>query len=184
MNALKLRNILTLLHLFGAGFMAPAFLLVALSGGLYLTGNKGNFEVTPVTLPADASLDFKSPTLQADVKALLSSNNMNTKFEYVKNRGSKIQLRPTSKTHYEFSQTPEGLKAVQKKPDLQAVMMELHKGHGPKAFKLYQKLMALFLFFVVFGGVFVGLLAKNYRNKTIGAVALGTIVFVLLGFVF
>ena len=183
MNALKIRNKMTLLHLFGAGFMAPAFLLVALSGGFYLSGYKGEFKVTPVTLPAAASLDFKSPTLEADIRALLKRNNMNTKFEYVKSRGNTIQLRPTSKTHYEFKQTPNGLTASQKTPNFQAVMMELHKGHGPELFKVYQKFVALFLLLVIFGGVLVGLLAKNYRNKTIGALAFGTIVFVLLGFV-
>lgn len=183
MNALKLRNTLTLLHLFGAGFMAPAFLLLAISGGLYLTGNKGKFESVPVALPAAVSLDFTSPDLETDVRALLKSNNMDTDFEYIRNRGSVIQLRPTSRTHYEFKQTQEGLTATQKKPNLQATLMELHKGHGPKLFKTYQKLVALFLFFVVFGGVFVGLLAKNYRRKTLASVVIGTIVFVLLGFI-
>jgi len=59
-------------------------------------------------------------------------------------------------------------------------MMELHKGHGPTAFKTYQKLVALALMAVVFGGFFVGLLAANYRRKTLIASGLGVIVFLLL----
>ena len=56
-------------------------------------------------------------------------------------------------------------------------MMELHKGHGPALFKTYQKLVALTLFFVIFGGVMVGLLAKAYRRKTVIALVFGAIVF-------
>jgi esterase/lipase len=56
-------------------------------------------------------------------------------------------------------------------------MMELHKGHGPKLFKTYQKLVALALIGVVLGGFMVGLLAKAYRRKTIVATVLGLLAF-------
>jgi len=59
------------LHLLFAGFMAPVFILLAASGGLYLIGNKGEFKAAPIELPAQASLDFNSPTLEADVRSFL-----------------------------------------------------------------------------------------------------------------
>jgi len=59
----------------------------------------------------------------------------------------------------------------------------LHKGHGPQLFKSYQKLVALLLLGVVLGGILVGLLAKAYRRQTIIAVAVGFVVFFLVGFV-
>ena len=62
-------------------------------------------------------------------------------------------------------------------------MMELHKGHGPKIFKSYQKLVALLLLGVVLGGILVGVLAKAYRRQTTIAVVMGVVVFVLAGFV-
>ncbi len=173
----KIRKLLILLHLYGAAFMAPAFLLVAISGGNYLLGNKGHVASAAMSLPAGAALDFKSPTLEADVRALLKSSSIDHKFGYVKNRGNLIQLRPTSRKYIEFAQTDEGLKASVKSPNLVASMMELHKGHGPALFKTYQKLVALTLFFVIFGGVMVGLLAKTYRRKTLTALALGIIAF-------
>ncbi len=176
----KIRKLLILLHLYGAAFMAPAFLLVAISGGNYLLGNKGHVASAAMNLPAGASLDFKSPTLEADVRALLKSSNIDHKFGYVKNRGNLIQLRPTSRKYIELAQTDEGLKASMKSPNLVASMMELHKGHGPALFKTYQKLVALTLFFVIFGGVMVGLLAKAYRRKTVIALVFGTIVFAVL----
>ena len=183
MNTLKLRNTLVLLHLYFAAFMAPAFLLVALSGGLYLIGNKGKVETTSVSLPQNAALNFKSPTLEDDVRALLVQSNIEHDFDYVKNRGDVIQLRPTSRTYLSFTQTSEGLSATRHEPNLQAGLMELHKGHGPSLFKTYQKLVALTLFGVIFGGVMVGLLAKAYRRKTIIALSIGTVTFILIAFV-
>jgi hypothetical protein len=173
----KLRKTLINLHLLFAAFMAPAFILVAVSGGLYLTGNKGQVSKTDVALPAAAVLDFKSASIEDDVRSLLSEAGIKHKFEYVRNRGSRIELRPTSKTYLEISQTPSGLKAARVKPNFQKSMMELHKGHGPKLFKTYQKLVALALIGVVLGGFMVGLLAKAYRRKTIVATVLGLLAF-------
>lgn len=177
----KLRKTLINLHLLFAGFMAPVFILLAVSGGLYLIGNKGEFKATPIELPADAALDFKSPTIDADVKALLANAGIEHKFGYVKDRGAnKIHLRPTNRTYLEFIQTPEGLTANRVVPNFQGAMIELHKGHGPKLFKTYQKIVAIGLVGVVLGGVLVGLLALAYRRKTLGALAIGTILFLIL----
>ncbi len=177
----KFRKTLINLHLLFAGFLAPAFILVAISGGLYLIGNKGEFKATPITLPAGATLDFKSPTIEGDVKALLASAGIDHKFGYVKARGAnKIHLRPTNRTYLEFNQTSQGLTANRVVPNFQGSMIELHKGHGPKLFKTYQKLVALGLIGVVLGGVMVGLLAKVYRRKTLSALAIGTLLFLIL----
>ena len=131
----KFRKYLVLAHLWLAGIMAPAFALHAISGGLYLMDIKGKAATERVSLPAGADLDFKSATLEADVRALLTQANLNHDFEYIRNRGTVIQLRPTSKTYLEFKQTPQGLTASRVKPDTVRSMMELHKGHGPQIFK-------------------------------------------------
>jgi len=179
----KVRKFLVLMHLWVAGLMAPAFALHAISGGLYLMGVKGSAATERLALPAGSTLDFESETLKADVQALLQSANLNHDFEYVKNRETLIQLRPTSKTYLEFSQTPKGLSATRIKPDFVRSMIEMHKGHGPKLFKTYQKLVALLLLGVIFGGILVGLLAKPFRRQTMAAVAIGLVAFVLVGFV-
>jgi len=180
MDNAKLRKLLILLHLYGAAFMAPAFLLLATSGGLYLMGKKGAVETTELTLPTNAALDFKSETLETDVRSFLSSAGIDHDFEYVKNRGNIIQLRPTSRTYIEMKQTPEGLSAARKDPNFTAAVMEIHKGHGPQLIKTYHKLVALTLLLVVFGGIFVGLLAKAYRRKTIIALMAGTLIYVAI----
>ena len=58
-------------------------------------------------------------------------------------------------------------------------MMEVHKGHGPKILRTYHKIVALGLFLVIFGGVLIGLLSKTYRGKTLTALGLGTLIYVL-----
>lgn len=177
----KVRKTLINLHLLFAGFLAPAFILLAISGGLYLLGNKGEFKAVPIELPVGATLDFKSSTLETDVKALLSDAGIEHKFGYVKDRGAtKIHLRPTNRTYLEFNQTPEGLTASRVTPNFVASMMELHKGHGPAVFKTYQKAVAIGLIGVVLGGVIVGLLARVYRRKTLLAMSAGTILFLFL----
>jgi len=180
MDRVKLRQNLVLLHLFFAAFMAPAFLLVAVSGGLYLIGNKGKVATTAVNLPAGTTLDFKSQSLEADVRSLFERAGIDEDFEYIKNRGDHIQTRPTSQKYIEIRQNSDGLKATHNVPNFQKSMIELHKGHGPKLFKTYQKLVALALIGVVLGGFFVGLLAKAYRRKTLVASGLGLIVFLIL----
>jgi len=177
----KIRKLLVTLHLLFAGFLTPAFLMVAITGGNYLIGNKGSVETMPLTLKAGAVLDFSSATIQDDVVKLLADSNIDHKFEYVKSRGAgKIHLRPTSRDYIEIVQTHAGLTATMNKPSLQAGFMELHKGHGPKLFKNYQKLVALGLIGVVLGGFFVGILAKAYRRKTLIATGLGTVLFFVL----
>lgn len=179
----KFRKYLILAHLWLAGLMAPAFALHAISGGLYLMNIKGEATTERVSLPAGAELDFESATLEDEVRALLKTANLKHDFEYIRNRGSVIQLRPTSKTYLEFKQTPQGLSATRVKPNTVRSMMELHKGHGPQLFKTYQKLVALMLLLVVLGGILVGLMAKAYRRQTIIAVVIGVAVFVFVGFV-
>lgn len=179
----KFRKYLILAHLWLAGLMAPAFALHAISGGLYLLDIKGEAATERVALPSGAALSFESATLEDDVRALLGTANIEHDFEYIRNRGTVIQLRPTSKTYLEFKQTPQGLSATRVKPDTVRSLMELHKGHGPQIFKTYQKLVALLLIAVVLGGILVGLLAKTYRRQTITASVIGLIVFVYVGFI-
>lgn len=80
-----------------------------------------------------------------------------------------------------FQQNGRGeLTAELNKPDLPYILMELHKGHGPTIYRMYQMVVALVLFLVVVGGVAVGLLARNYRNSTLIAAGVGTVITIAL----
>lgn len=175
-NKLKLRKNLIYLHALVAAFFLPGFLLVAMTGGNYLMGNKGQVTTTPIEMPADVNLDFQSANLKADLQALIASADLNLDFQYVKVRDSSVQTRPTSRPYLQVDKVGDGYVATLNTPNLQAAMMELHKGHGPTAFKFYQKLMALGLLIVVIGGFIVGILARNYRPLTLGSFAVGAVV--------
>lgn len=177
----KFRRWMILGHLFAASFMAPAFGLVAITGGLHMVGGGEKLNTQPLPLPRGATLDFDSQTLDADLRALFGQANIDLDFGYIKARGaSKIQTRPTSRPYVEVSQTPNGLKATMNKPNFQKAMMEIHKGHGPKILRSYHKLAALLLCLVIFSGILTGLLAKAYRRKTLAMLISGSALYVAL----
>jgi len=176
------RQLIIKIHLILAAFMAPAFILVAISGGLYLMGKKGSASTEVISVPAGVTLDFKSPTLDAEVKKFLADQGHDVKFQYIKNRGNVIQTRPTSRTYYQLEIKEGVMTAVKRKPDFTAAAMELHKGHGPVAFKWYQKFVALALFFVVLSGFWLGLASKVLRKQSLIVSAAGLVVFLALIF--
>jgi hypothetical protein len=168
------------LHLLLASFMAPAFIMVAISGGLYLIGIKGANIESEVSVPAQFSLDLSSNELEQDVRTILGQLDLKTNFEYLRIRGSSITTRPTSREHLRLNVTDEGLKIKTVTPDLQGSLIELHKGHGPTLFKTYQKLVALGLIFVMLSGLWMGISNKMMRKKTLIAATLGLATFILL----
>ncbi|WP_379545531.1 hypothetical protein ACFCW2_08090 [Qipengyuania sp. DSG2-2] len=183
MSSPKVRNLLVLGHLLAAGLLAPLFLLVAFTGGNYLIDNKGEVIETPLTVPSGFTLDPDAATIEDDVRAVLTANELPTDFEYLRFRPGSITTRPTSEDYVVFAEEDGVWSATLNEPDLQYRLMELHKGHGPESFKIYQIIAAITLFLVVLGGLLVGFLSPAYRGKTVGSLAFGTVVFALLAFV-
>jgi hypothetical protein len=178
----KRRNLLILIHLYLAATLAPLFVLVAITGGLYLADFKPETKQTALSLPAGTRFDPESPQLEAQVAAVLAKQGLDIGFEYLRTRPGSIITRPTTRTYVEFSQEDSGWSATLHEPDLHYAALELHKGHGPGWFKIYQIGAAIALFLVVLGGLLVGLLAKAYRRQTVTAFTLGTAAFAVLGF--
>jgi len=178
----KLRKLLITLHLLFAGLMAPAFILLAVTGGAYLLGQNGEETKVAIQLPAGTVIDLQSPTAEEDIRKLLASAKIDHDFEYLKNRGTTAQTRPTSRPYINFKQKDGQWMAEKVTPNFMKAAIEIHKGHGPTLLKTYHKIVALMLIGVVLGGIFVGLLAKAYRRKTIGAVVIGTLLYLVLIF--
>lgn len=168
------------LHLLLASFMAPAFLMVAISGGLYLVGIKGSSIESEVSVPEQFSLDLTSNELEHDVRILLGQLNLKTNFEYLRIDGSSITTRPTSREFLRLNVADDGLSIKVVRPDLQWSLIELHKGHGPTLFKTYQKLVAVALIFVMLSGLWMGIGNKMMRKKTLIAATLGLATFIFL----
>jgi hypothetical protein len=179
MNAMN-RSFFVSVHMYLAAFFAPFVFLVCLSGGLYLVGVKGSVDQTPVFQSTDYSIDTGAVNLKADVDALLAAAGVTGyEYEYVKIKGNTLFTRPTSRVHYVIK-LGEGVEVSRAQPSLQSAMIELHKGHGPTAFKTFQKLFALGLFLIVSSGLWLGLSASRLRRRTLATSLLGAVVFFFL----
>ena len=169
-------------HLLLAAFFAPVILLMAISGGLYLVGVKGELTQTQISAPAGASIDLSSATLEQDVRVLVKNLNPGFSFEYLKVKDSTLYTRPTSKNHYEIKVEAEGLQIFQNEPSIQKSLVELHKGHGPQLYKTLQKAMAAGLVFVLLSGIWLGISSRALRFSTILMLILGSGVAVAFAF--
>lgn len=182
MNRVKTRNFLVLCHLWLAAIVAPFFVLVATTGGLYLAGQEGEVTRTDLAIPAGLAIDPAAPALEDDVRAVIAANDLDLEFEKLRVRPDSISTRPTTRDFVTFENAEGAWTATLNQPSFVYRMIELHKGHGPKAFKFYQILCALSLLAVVFGGLIVGLLAPAYRRQTLVGLAGGTSLFGVLAF--
>ncbi|MEP4148592.1 MAG: PepSY domain-containing protein [Halioglobus sp.] len=176
-----MRKTMITLHMYVAAFFAPAVLLVAITGGLYLLGVKGSVEQEKVYSSEKNTINPESATLHSDVAALLADAGVKSyHFEYIKVKGSTLYTRPTSREHYIIKLSPTGLEVIHARPSLQNRMMELHKGHGPSMFKTFQTAFAVGLLFIILSGLWLGVSAARLRRNTLLTVAAGTVAFTLL----
>jgi len=177
------RKLLITVHMYLAAFFAPAVLLVAISGGLYLAGVKGTVEQETIYSSSDVTLDSKSASLHADVAALLADAGVESySYEYVKVSGADLYTRPTSSDHYIIKLNQSAVEVIHARPSLQSRMIELHKGHGPSAFKTFQKAFAVGLLFIMLSGLWLGISAARLRRSTLLTATAGAVVFALLLF--
>lgn len=175
------RKLIISVHMYLSAFFTPAVLLMATSGGLYLTGIKGKVEQEIIYSSTEATIDRKSDSLKADVATLLADAGVESySFEYVKVSGSNIYTRPTSSDHYIVRLTEGGIELVHARPSLQGRLIELHKGHGPSAFKTYEKAFAVGLVFIILSGLWLGISAARLRKTTLITTTAGALVVALL----
>ncbi|MEP5568867.1 MAG: hypothetical protein ABJN62_13590 [Halioglobus sp.] len=176
-----MRKTVLTLHMYLAAFFAPAVVLVALSGGLYLVGIKGSVEQETIFVSDKPAIDPQSDTLKADVTTLLADAGVESfNYEYVKVKGDSLYTRPTSSDHYVIKIRPTGSEVIFARPDLQSRMIELHKGHGPTAFKTFQTAFSVGLTFIMISGLWLGISASRLRRSTLLTASAGALVFAVL----
>ncbi len=175
-----MRGNLVRLHLYMAAFLSPILLMIAVSGGLYLIGLKGEVNSAAVAASESASLNLNSESLEADVRQLLADEGISHDFEYLKINGSLLTTRPTSRTYLDIKVVDEGLSITRQEPDFIKQIVELHKGHGPLLFKDFQKFVAVALMFVLFTGLWLGLTAPALKVPSLIAGGAGLVVTLLL----
>ena len=152
-------------------------MLVAVSGGLYLIGIKGTIEQTPVGTLATGQQLLQDPS-EANVQAALASFGVDDfEFEYVKQKGSQLITRPTTRALYTLDISGDEAVVHYNEPSLQKRMIELHMGHGPTAYKSYQKAFAAGMLFIILTGLWLGLSSARLRFSTAVISGAGVLLF-------
>ena len=174
------RMLLIKLHLYLSAFFSAAIVLVAVSGGLYLIGIKGSIEPTPVGIASNGQQLLQDPS-EANVQAALSSLSVSGfEFEYVKQKGSQLITRPTTRPFYTLDISGDEVVVQYNEPSLQKRMIELHMGHGPTAYKTYQQVFAAGMLFIILSGLWLGLSSTRLRLSTAVISGTGVLLFLWL----
>jgi hypothetical protein len=174
------RKAIITLHLALAAFFAPILLMVGLSGGFYLISEKGNVEQQEIYRGEIASLNLAAKDAESQIREFIKNHNIDHEFEYIKGNSKQSITRPTSKQHLLFEIKDEQLIVTKRTPNFVASIVELHKGHGPRAFKTFQKFMALGLLLILLSGLYLGLTSPMFKYKTLYISGLGSALFLFL----
>jgi hypothetical protein len=178
---MKRKHIITL-HLILAAFLTPILIVIATSGGLYLLGEKGEVSKQTVYQGELVGFNFESKDQQSQVENFLKNNKIEHSFDYVKGNSNFIVTRPTSRPHLTFEKKEAQLTVTKRTPDFVAAIIEIHKGHGSRAMKLFQKAVAICLLIVLLSGLYLGLSSPALKNKTLIISGSGLVSFLLLIF--
>lgn len=172
------RKLITTLHLYLAAFFTPMVIVMAVSGGLYLFGYKGAVSYSDVGRLEAVVINPSSETLKDDVvQALQKAGVSGFDFEYVKVKGDSLFTRPTSRSFYKLDLQDTEVVIKKGEPNLQSTLIELHKGHGPTAFKWFEKLFAIALVLIMLSGLYLGLQSPLFKGKTVALSGVGLLVF-------
>lgn len=74
------------------------------------------------------------------------------------------------------------LRVTYNQPDFLRSLLELHKGHGPRAFTTLSIIMAIGLLLVLLSGFWLGVSSTYVRIPTLVLFGLGLAVFAILGY--
>jgi hypothetical protein len=174
------RTLLIKLHLYLSAFFSAAIILVAVSGGLYLIGIKGSIEQTTLGTVSSGQQLLQDPSEVAVQAALTSLGVADFEFEYVKQKGSQLITRPTTRPFYTLSIDGNEALVEYNEPSLQKRMIELHMGHGPTAYKTYQQVFAAGMLFIILSGLWLGLSSARLRLSTAVISSTGVLLFLWL----
>lgn len=174
------RSSLVKLHLYVAAFLVPFLFMMSLTGVLEILDVEGKIHKEVIyTTNADA-LNFKSVNIKNDVILLLLKLHEDPEFSHLKIKKHKLYTRPNYNAHYAFKQVGDELKVYKYTPDLQTKLMMLHKGNGPRLYKIYQQIFVYGLFFVLLTGLWLGLTSDSLRNMTIFIFIAGILLYYIL----
>lgn len=153
MNRKTLFNI----HFYLSSFFTPFLLLIAITGTFYLFGNKGSVNETLVK----SNVIIEKANIKEQISKVVKEINSDYSFEYIKDRGSSIETRPTTRNYYNFKKNSDGTFNVYKaEPNFLLRLIEVHKGHGPSLLKYFQKVLGFALIIITITGLLMSLKLK------------------------
>ena len=155
-------------------------IITAISGGLYLFGEKGTTQKEILYSGVSTEFNVNAQDVKLELTKVLQKFGEDASFETANGGSDFFFTRPTSKTFYVFEIKDEHLEFAKQTPNLNEIIVELHKGHGPKAFKIFQQILAIGLLFIVVSGLWLSLSSPMLRNKSLLASSLGGAIFLTL----
>jgi hypothetical protein len=161
-------------------FFSAAIVVMALSGGLYLIGIKGTIDQTRIGIAGSGEQLLAEPSIEAVQAALTEVGVTDFEFDYVKQKGSQLITRPTTRPFYTLDVSGNEVVVQYNEPSLQKKMIELHMGHGPVAYKTYQNIFPAGMLFIILSGLWAGLSSTKLRGPTAAVAGGGLLVFALL----
>ncbi|WMS85560.1 PepSY-associated TM helix domain-containing protein [Pleionea litopenaei] len=177
------RRTLISIHLYLASFFAPAILIMALSGLFYLMDIKGEVGESVVYQGQAESIDLKATDAKEQVEALLTRLNLDADFDYLRGSKTRAVTRPTSGAHYLISVESNNVTVTERSPSLIASIIELHKGHGPSWFRVFQQIMAVGLVIILVSGFLLGVTSPVLKKKSWVITGIGLASFLLLAII-
>lgn len=177
------RKLIITIHLALAAFFTPTILIVVISGGLYLLGEKGEVASEILYRGEMESFTFEAEDKAGEVNQFLKENGIEHDFEYIKDGDGFMLTRPTSKTHLLFEREKNQLIVSKQIPNFIAAIIEVHKGHGPVLLKQFQKILALGLIVILLTGFYLGITSPLFKLKTIAISGAGLVTFLYLALV-
>lgn len=168
------------IHFYLSSFFTPFLLLMAITGTFYLFGEKGSISKTLI----QETITFNKETSKKEqISQLLKKVDKDYRFEYIKDRGSSIQTRPTTREYFNFVEQSEGFFSLYKiNPSFLKRIIEVHKGHGPGSLKILQKILGICLIVIIISGFLMSMRIQKRAKPFLISMGLGTLVLSLLFF--
>lgn len=170
------RKLMINVHLVLAALFMPLLLMMPLTGALYILDFKGDQTKTDV-FQISESVPAEEKMREVFFKEQFIKHGIDYDFEYIRASKTEFIFRPTTKVHYVASLGTDHIVTVSKvEPTLLKRMIELHKGHGPRAMRWFEAVFGLALILTTLSGLWLAWTVRPYRTLTIGSFMIGVII--------
>ncbi len=180
------RKNLVKIHLMMAAVALPLLLMFVITGGLYTFEYKPSSETKEYRMTMSAPLDGDVEKMKNIVRQVLSEHDLGvpTGKAKVKRSGRSYKMKWSGKNHsvkLRVSSRDHRVAVIEvKTPSWYHRLMRLHKGKGTDLFDIFSITMSIFVVFILFTGVWIGLKTAAYKALTVKALGLGTALFLVM----